>query len=255
MSWMIKVMTVDPVDFENWAYMAIWLELIGLPDIAQIYLDRAYELGPEEPVVLKCDLQIRSIKGQKDEVSEIARRAIDARLDDRWYSNRIFLRQIRDDASSVDELTASSNLYRDRHPELFEASPTITVDNVNTAADLAFLLRRLGQDDQAQSLIDSSLDWYQRTWPQGVYGWAIGIVEVDLLVAKNDYDAALRVLGKAVDSGWNYNWTWYIDSPNYDPIRERPEFQAVVSKLKNDMKMQRDSYLALPDMGEFDLRN
>jgi len=255
MPWMIKVMMVDPVDFENWAYMAIWLELIGLPDIAQNYLDRAYELGPEEPVVLKCDLQIRSIKGQKDEVSEIARRAIDARLDDRWYSNRIFLRQIRDDASSVDELTASSNLYRDRHPELFEASPTITVDNVNTAADLAFLLLRLGQDDQAQSLIDSSLDWYQRTRPQGVYGWAIGIVEVDLLVAKNDYDAALRVLGKAVDWGWSYNWTWYIDSPNLDPIRDRPEFQAVVSKLRNDMKTQRGAYLALPDMGEFDLRN
>jgi len=255
MSWMIKLMTVDPVDFENWAYMAIWLELIGLPDVSRKYLERAYELGPEEPVVLKCDLQIRSKQGKKDEVSEIARRAIDARLDDRWYSNRIFLRQIRDDATSDDELTESSNLYRNRHPELFESSPTITVGNVNAAADLAFLLQKLGQDEKAKSLIDSSFNWYQRTQPQGVYSWAIGIVEVDLLVAKNDYDAALRVLGNAVNSGWNYSWNWYIDSPNLDPIRNRPEFQAVVSKLQNDMKTQREAYLALPDMGEFDLRN
>jgi hypothetical protein len=117
------------------------------------------------------------------------------------------------------------------------------------------LLQDLGQYEKAKSLIDSSFDWYQRTRPQGVYSWEIGIVEVDLLVAKNDYDEALRVLGNAVNSGWNYSWAWYIDSPNFDPIRDRPEFQAVVSKIQNDMETQRETYLALPDMGEFDLRN
>jgi len=255
MSWMIKLMAVDPVDFENWAYMAIWLELIGLPDVAQKYLQRAYELGPEEPVVLKCDLQIRSMHGKRDEVSDIARHAIDARLDDRWYSNRVFLRQIRDDASSEDEFAESSGLYRDRHPELFETSPTITVDNVNSAADLAFLLLRLGQDEQAQSLVDGSLDWYERTRPQGVYGWDTSTVKAELLVARGDHDGALETLKEAIDSGWNYNWTWYMDSPNFDPVRDRPEFLAVVSRLNNHMKTQRESYLALADMGEFDLRN
>jgi len=255
MSWMIKLMAVDPVDHENWAYMAIWSEMIGLPELAMDYMEGSKELGPGEPVVLKCDVQIHSLNGNHTEASRIARRAIAAGLDNRWYSNRIFLRQIRDDAATKDELSESSSLYQNRHPELFEASPRITVDNVNAAADLAFLMRELGQIERARILVAAGLDWYASTRPQGVYGWDTGIVLVDLLTANNDYDAALKALQEAADSGWNYNWPWYVDSPNLDPIRDRPEFHAVVAKLTNDMKTQREAYLALPDMGEFDLRN
>jgi TolB-like protein/Tfp pilus assembly protein PilF len=255
MSWMIEVMNVDPDDFENWAYMAIWSELIGLPDVAQRYMERAYELGPEEPVVLKCDLQIQAMRGNRAVASLLARRAIEARLDDRWYSNRIFLRQIRDDATTSDELAESSSLYEDRHPELFSASPGITIDNVNAAADLAYLLQKSGQAERARVLIDAGLSWYETTRPIGVYGWDTEIVKADLLVLKGDEDAALRTIREAVDSGWNYSWTWYIANPNFDAIRDRPEFQATVTKLQNDMKTQREAYLALPDMGEFDLRN
>jgi len=255
MYWMIKLMTVDPVDHENWAYMAVWSEMIGLPESAQDYMERAKEFGPGEPVVLKCDVQIHSLKGNHADASLIAQRAIDAGLDDRWYSNRIFLRQIRDDATTKDELAISSGLYKNRHPELFEMSPRITIDNVNAATDLAFLLQELGQIERARILVGAGLDWYLSTRPQGVYGWDTGIVLVDLLTAKKDYDAALEILQEATDSGWNYNWPWYIDNPNLNPIRDRPEFQAVTAKLENDMKIQRYAYLALPDMGKFDLRN
>jgi hypothetical protein len=58
-----------------------------------------------------------------------------------------------------------------------------------------------------------------------------------------------------VDYHWNYNWTWYIDNPVLDPMRDRPEFQAIVAKLRDDMAEQREAFLALPDMGELDLRD
>ncbi len=255
MTWMIKLITVDPVDFENWAYMAVWSEALGLPDSAQKYMARAYELGPDEPVVLKCDLQIQSMRGKHAEATLIAQRALDARLDDRWFSNRIFLRQIRDVAATDDALSASLGLYRDRHPELFEETPEITVVNINAAGDMAFLLQQLGQAERAQALASTSLGWYDNTRPPGVYGWEVGIVKVDLLIVKGDNEAALRLLQEAVDYGWNYSWAWYMDSPNLDPIRDRPEFKAVVAQLNNGMETQREAYLALPDMGEFDLRH
>ena len=255
MSWMIELMNVDSVDFENWAYMAIWSELIGLPDAARQYMERAYELGPGESVVLKCDLQIQAMRENPAAASAIARGAIEAHLDDRWYSNRIFLRQIRDDATTSDGLAESSGFYRNRHPELFAASPTITIDNVNTAADLAYLLQKLGQAERARVLIDAGLSWYDTTHPKGVYGWDTGIIRADYLALKGDEDAALRTIREAVDSGWAYSWTWYIANPNFDAIRDRPEFQAIVTKLQDDMKAQSEAYLALPDMGEFDLRN
>jgi len=255
MAWMIKLMAVDPDDFENWAYMAIWSELLGFSEMAQEYMKQAYELGPEEPVVLKCDLQIHSMNGDNEAASLIAQRAIEARLDDRWYSNRVFLRQIRDDAIAAGNPSAALDLYRDRHPELFGAAPELSIINAYSAADLSFLLQELGRLEDANTLIGSALAWHDATRPAGVYGFDAGIVLVDLLTLRGEYDAAIKTLQEAVDSGWNYNWPWYLGSPNLDAIRDRPEFQAIVVRLQNDMATQRDALMALPDLGEFDLRN
>lgn len=253
--WMIKLLAVDPDDFESWAYMSLWLEQFGLSEIAQQYLTRAYELGSSEPVVLKCAVQIHSLMGQQVEAVEIARRAIDAKMDDRWYSNRVFLRQIRDAASTHQARLKSLELYKDRHPELFDGLPTITIDNINAAADVAFLLQDLGQDsERVQAILSASLEWHDTTRPDGVFDMQVGIVKVDLLVHSGNIDGALDTLREAVESGWIYNWRWYLDSPNFDTIRDLPEFQSIVMELQNIMKMQRDAYLAHPDMGEFDLR-
>ena len=255
MRWLIPLLEVDPQDYEGWAYMALWSDLMGIPELAKKYRGRADELGPNEPVVLKCNLQALSMNGDHAEATRIANRAIDAGLDDRWYSNRVFLRQIRDSATTDEALQSSVELYKNRHPELFEEKPRITVTNINAAADLAFLLRRLQRSDEAQLLASAAMKWHEITRPRNVYGYEIGIVIVDLLTFDGDTEAAVQTLQEAVASGWNYSWPWYIDSPNFDEIRDRPEFQVVVATLKEQMITQREAYLALPDMGEFDLRN
>jgi hypothetical protein len=88
-----------------------------------------------------------------------------------------------------------------------------------------------------------------------VYGILAGIVAVDFLALRGDKITALEKFQEAVDGGWIYSWPWYIDSPNLDSIRDEPEFQIVVEKLQNKMATQREALLALPDMGEFDLRH
>ena len=103
-------------------------------------------------------------------------------------------------------------------------------------------------------VIDSGLDWYHETRPAGVYGYENGIVVAEFLALRGDTDAAVGILSDAVDYGWIYDWPWYLASPNLDSIRNDAKFQAVVEKLENNMRTQRDTYLALPNMGEFDLR-
>jgi tetratricopeptide (TPR) repeat protein len=252
---MIKMMDLDSSDFENWAYMAMWWEMLGEPDIADAYLTRALELGPQEPTVLKCSVQISYLRGDFAAATRVADQALQAQLDNRWFSDRIFLRQIRDSAIANGDMSTSLGFYRDRHPELFSASPDFSIDNVNAAADLALLLMEDGQLEMAKTLTDSGLDWYEQTRPTGVYSALSGIVAVDFLALQGDKNAALEKLKEAVEGGWIYSWPWYINSPNLDSIRGEPEFQTIVMQLQNNMTTQHDALMALPDMGEFDLRD
>ncbi len=252
--WFIKSMTVDPDDYENWAYIALWYRVLGEPEWSARYMDGTLERGPNEPTVLKCQVQILMLQGKSNKATAIARQALEAGLDDRWYSNRIFLRQVRDDAFQNGDLDVALEWYRDRHPELFDRAPEFDVNNINASADLALLLRRAGKEDEAAALIAAAINWYETEIPKGVYGYVTGIAYIDLLALSGDRQAALTALRAAVDYGWRYGWPWYLASNNLDSIREAPEFQAILAELETDMATQLEVLRALPDMGEYDLR-
>jgi hypothetical protein len=186
---------------------------------------------------------------------EIARSALKAGLDDRWQSNEIFLRLVRDDALRSGNFEDAKSWYLDRHPELFLDSPEITVGNVNAAADLALLLKRAGDPTAASAIIDAGLAWIQRTQPEGVYGYLINIAEVELLAVGTQKQAALDKLEQAVDSGWKSHWRSAFSDETLASLRSEPRFQQITAQLEKDMATQLEAIRALPNMGEFDLRS
>ena len=253
--WNIKSLASDPADFELWAHIALDADTIGAIELADRYMDRALELGQEEPAVLKCYAIVLARRGQHDAAHEIARRALEAGLDDRWGSNQYFLRLVRDDAIRSGNFDDAQAWYLDRHPELFLDSPKIAVGNVNAAADLALLLQRAGEPGAANALIDVGLAWFRLTQPAGVHGNLVNIVDVELLALAGKKDAALDALRQAIDSGWRDNWKYIFRNETLASLRDEPRFQAITSQLQDDMATQLDAIRALPDMGEFDLRS
>jgi len=253
--WYIKSMASDPADFELWAHMGLNADTIGATEWIDRYMNRALELGPEEPAVLKCHAIVLARRGQHDAALEIARRALEAGLDDRWSSNQYFLRLVRDDALRSGDFGDARAWYLDRHSELFLDSPKIMVDNVNAVADLAVLLQRAGEPGAANTLIDAGLAWFRRTQPAGVHGNLVSIVDVELLALGGDTEAALDALQQAVDSGWRNNWRYIFRNETLASLREEPRFQAITSQLQDDMATQLEVIRALPNMGEFDLRS
>jgi len=186
---------------------------------------------------------------------EIARSALEAGLDDRWQSNQIFLRLVRDDALQSGNLEDAKFWYLDRHPELFLDTPEINVDNVNAAADLALLLQRAGEPAAATAIIDAGLAWIQRTQPEGVHGFLINIADIELLALDGQEQAALDRLQQAVDSGWKSHWRSAFDNETLASLRNEPRFQQITAQLEKDMATQLEAIRALPNMGEFDLRS
>jgi len=253
--WYIRFFPRDPGDFENWAHMGMYANQLGDADMADRYLEGAVLRGANEPTVLKCQAIVLVQRGREDEALVIARQALEAGLDDRWFSNRFFLRLVRDDALKTGDFEDARGWYRDLHPELFRATPEITVDNVNAAADLALLLKRTGEPGAADVLINAGLSWYRQTQPANAHGYLVDIVDVQLLALQGDKDAALKTLQQAADGGWGFAWQWNVSNENLASIRDEPQFQAIIAQLEGDMVTQLAAIRALPDMGEFDLRS
>jgi TolB-like protein/Tfp pilus assembly protein PilF len=253
--WCIKSVASDPEDFELWGYLGLISYYVGATEWGDRYLDRALELGPHEPAVLGYYASVLEQRGQLDAAVEIARSALEANLDDRWQSNQIFLRLVRDDAMRSGNLDDARSWYLDRHPELFLDVPEITMGNINTAADLALLLQRAGESAAADMLIEAGLAWVQRTQPAGVYGYLINIVDVELLALGDQKQAALDTLQQAVDSGWKSDWPSVFRDETLASLRNESRFQQITAQLEDDMATQLDAIRALPDMGEFDLRS
>jgi TolB-like protein/Tfp pilus assembly protein PilF len=252
--WYIKAMASDPNDYELWAHLGLYSHYVGADEWIDRYLDRALELGPREPAVLRCHVSILRYRGKFDEAVGIARSALEERLADRWQSNAIFLRVVRDDALRTGDYQDAERWYRDRLPGLFEDEPAITVRNVNAAADLVLLLQRAEEPDRADMIIDAGLQWLERTQPEGVHGDLINIVDVELLALDGQTQAALDRLQQAVDGGWTSDWRSIFGNETLASLRDEPRFQRIEAQLESEMATQLEAIRALPDMGEFDLR-
>ena len=252
--WYLKAMESDPEDFELWAHAAYFSVLLGARGWPDRYMTRANELGSGEPATLKCRIHIHMLRDEFDDALAIARDALAAGLDDRWFSKNMFLRMLRDEGLRTGDLDSSISLYRENRPELFETPPVITVDNIYAAADLALLLRYADNPVPAEVLVDAAISWYRKFQPDGVFGYTTSIVYVHLLALKGEHRKALDTLREAVDAGWSYDWFWHIGNRDLDSIRDEPEFQEIVAELEARMAAQLEAINALPDMGKLDLR-
>jgi tetratricopeptide (TPR) repeat protein len=253
--WYIRTLAADAGDYETWAHLALFLDAVGAPDLADRYMARAQSLDADAPVVIKCLAMILENRGRPDEAAALADRMLTPEFDNRWESDRILLRAIRDRSIDDGELAQAIARYRQRVPELFAADPEVATDNVNTSPDLALLLLADGDDEQARRLIDASLQWYDASLPEGVYGYIHGTVKAELLSVAGHSDRAMALLIDAVDKGYRWQWKWTTANRNFDALRDRPEFGQLMQRVEADFAGQLENLLASPHLGEFDLRD
>ena len=253
--WYVRVLATDSSDYETWGHIGCFMSNLGLPELADRYLARAQSIGPDQPVVGKCTSTALTNRGQAVQSAALAERLLTQNISDRWDSDRVLLRAIRDHAFKTGDLPAAIAYYRHRRPGLFSPDPEISPTNATIAADLALLLRQSGNEEQAQSLLDATSQWYRQTQPEGVYGYVFGTLEAHLLALSGQDDRAIDVLEKAINGGYRWQWKWDLTNPNYDAIRDRPEFKALIAYVEQDMAFQRKNLLAQPQHGEFDLRD
>jgi TolB-like protein/Tfp pilus assembly protein PilF len=253
--WFIKALEFDPLDYENWAHLAAEMDTIGDTETADRYIERAAEIGPGEPAVLKCTVLVELRRGNIDVATRIAKEALAEGLDNRWGSDAIFMRTVRDAAIDSGEVGDILELYRERAPGAFGDNVAVTSNEFSYAVDAILLLQYLGEDEAADRLIDAALAYYNRINPKRIRGYDLMIADVELLALDGQADLAIERLREAVESGWLVGWHYYVFGRNLDAIRERPEFQGLVAQLQERTAEQAAEWAATPHLGEFDLRD
>jgi hypothetical protein len=101
-------------------------------------------------------------------------------------------------------------------------------------------------------LLDAAIAAYDRPYAVAETWLAPG--KAQALALLGEKQAALKELHFQVDRGWRFLWRWNsVLNPNFESLREDPEFQAIVEFLRTDMARQLESMRALEATGEIPL--
>ena len=188
------------------------------------------------------------IRGDHDSASALAKRLYEMTGDD-----PIALAYMRDQARLSGQYPEAQALYLKAYPQLFaEKGPEVSNESVGAAIDLVPVLRATGNAERADLLLEQALDLVNGRPRRGVWR-GINIIDVEILTLQGRHMDALATLREAVGSGWRTLWNYYLlYEPNLQPLRDYPEFQAVLNEIEADMAAQLERIREMEREGEID---
>ena len=241
--WSDKTSAYDPADYENPATSAVIYISLGDFETATARVETALYIGPDEPYPLSTAAILQAVLGNRDQAVRIARTALAAQVDDRWHSELVFLKVMRDEAILSGVYEESLAWYRQLTPGLFNDPPAVTANNVQKAVDLAHLLQLAGEHGRAESILLSAIEEYDRRYTKGAANYPLGVAKAEALAMLGRTDEALDSLDRCVDDGWRLLWRWNtVLNPNFDSVRQDPRFTALLKEIEADLAAQIASF-------------
>ena len=152
---------------------------------------------------------------------------------------------IRDHDLRKDDYATARARYAKAFPQLFvKELATFTDRDAFAAIDLALVLQHTGEDERAKALLDRS-EAYMRTFPRmGPLGY--GCKTLRSSVARGNHKGP-RKLARGRAGRLARRWRYDRDcNPNFDSIRNEPEFKAIFADIERDMAQQRAQLAARP---------
>jgi tetratricopeptide (TPR) repeat protein len=234
--WLRKSVSLDPGNPDNSAYLGRLFLDLGDLDRAEYWIERSIELGPEKFGPNFAMELFHLYRGDLSSALEYGRRAFET--EDPWAFQLHSFEPVR-----VHELRAGRYLearaaFERIAPELLnEDSPRIGNRNYRAAIDLALISSKTGEQERADWLLESSLQYIQQIPRLGWYGYRISDVQIYTL--QGEKQEALLALQRAINEGWRESWWYYLKyDPTLESLHDEPEYQAMVAEIEADMAAQ-----------------
>jgi tetratricopeptide (TPR) repeat protein len=231
--WLRKSVSVDPGTPMYTAWLAwTYLDLGGL-DRAEYWTERSVELGPESAESHSAMAALNLYRDDEPAALESARKVINPDL---GFSFAVGI--LRDHELRAGRYSEARALYEKIHPELLnEGDPKVEFRNYRAAINLALVLSKTGEQEQADLLLDRSFQRIQTIPRLGFDGY--GIADVQIYALQGEKQKALSALRQAIDEGWRGGWRYLLmHDPALESIRDTPAFQAMVEEIEADMAEQ-----------------
>jgi predicted Zn-dependent protease len=245
-------MEIDPEDSDlsNWVVM-VYISS-GDFDSARKWLQWIEHNQNQNPMFL-ANMAILNISEDNLESAVInVRQALDSQMQDRWGSDAVMVRTLLIWALDQGRTGTALEIIRQAHPELFDHPPVVDANNVLQAIDTAQLLQLENRDDEAKKLLQASIAAYDKPYTVTESWLASG--KAQALALLGEKQAALKELRHQVDKGWRLLWRWNSElNPNFESLREDPEFHAIIEFLDTDMARQLESIRAMEAAEEIPL--
>ena len=234
--WLRRAIAADPGDPWNSAHLGRLFMDLGDRDQAEHWIHRSIEVGPESFVANQAMLLLHLYRGDEAAGLEYGRKAVETKPD--WALQVYPVQLIGNHELKAGRTSEARALYEENHPELLrEGAPRFKNRNYRVAIDLALVLSKTGEQEQADLLLNRSSQRIQTLPRLGVDGY--GVADVQIYALRGDKRKALSALRQAIDEGWRGFW-WYLlkQNPILESLHSEPEFQAMIAEIEADMAAQ-----------------
>jgi TolB-like protein/Tfp pilus assembly protein PilF len=229
-----KAAALDPGCPTCLASLAEAYRLIGDRRQALLWLERARTAGPDDDAVHAVAAMFAYEAGDHTAGHAHAVKAA---------ANPLLMNPLRIDDLGNGKVAAARARYADAYPELLADNPTVNLANLNAAIDLALVLQRTGERARASDLLDSCEEAISHIPRMGTFGY--GLSDVAIYALRGDKAQALVKLREARKAGWPIPYQRDFD-PNFEFIRDDPEFKAIFADASRDLAQQGARLAARP---------
>jgi len=250
--WIFKAMEIDSEDFE----MPVWI-VRGYTDFLDFETAARWLVSIEtrhrdKGMVMAARAMLEVNMDRLGTAGKLADTFLKERLPNRWGAGEIMVRIARDAAITTRNYDHWLSLLGEAYPELFTKTPVVTPPNLQQAIDIALLMQHAGMPDAAESLLRAAIAAYDIPYATSgsINAWRVP-AKAEALALLGESQAALTELRRVVDGGWRLFWRWETElNPNFDSLRDQPEFKQIVQWLRSDMARQLESLRAMEAAGE-----
>ena len=246
----IKTVDLDPNDYEIPAGIAsIWLALGDLEQ-AERWAKLADDIGADQPTPISTRVQIYEYREQYGLAADMAKRALDRKVDNRLGSDNVLRRAFISNLVRRGDIQQAIDYYHAELPGAFATPLDVELNarrQYNQLLDIGVLMQM--QDptsERAVELIDTA-EKHMHLVDESFLPWARARDRAAISAARKNKSAALEQLEQAFEQGLRFRWRNILMSNiAFNSLHDEPGFKQLIARFEEDMERQRGLAQQIP---------
>jgi len=244
LDYQVKATAIDPNDYELPAGIATtWLDL-GDPDQAENWAKLADQLGADQPSPIIARVQLYQFREQYGLAADMAKRALDRKLDNRAGSNNVLRRAYISDLVRRGDIQQAIDFYLADYPGAFATPVELGKPSSSRSEKLLEIAQLLEMQDSASTRAAELIDAAEKemlSMDERFIPWHRALDKASIAAIRNNNQLALEQLHRAYDLGLRSRWrSLLLSNIVFNSLHEEPEFKRLVAMLEEDMQRQRE---------------